>query len=282
MSRSPQAESHTVRADLLARLGLSPEADADDVTRAHAEIVEFLDGAPDSVRGWAERRTREVDRVTSLLTGPADELTALERRPDTRRAGVPKPVLWLGAALLGVALVVGVYWLGRPPETPAAMGGAAGSASGQQVTAVDEAKVAALKARVAANPQDTATLQQLSNLYYAAGDLAEAQRHLDAIFAYDPTNEKALIGAGATAFNSGDAAAAETFWNRAAELYPANPEVHYNLGFLHMTLGRADLMRAEWDTVVRLAPDSELAATITTHLRSLTAASASASPTPSK
>ncbi|MBC7305643.1 MAG: hypothetical protein H5T80_01710, partial [Dietzia sp.] len=59
-----------VKSDLLARLGLDGSADDQAVESTHEQIVEYLEGAPDDIRGWADRRQQEVDRVFALLTGP--------------------------------------------------------------------------------------------------------------------------------------------------------------------------------------------------------------------
>ena len=70
-----------VRSDLLARLGLDAEADDRDVEDAHDHIAEYLEAAPSDIRGWAERRQAEADRIFALLTGPESELQSLARPP---------------------------------------------------------------------------------------------------------------------------------------------------------------------------------------------------------
>ena len=96
-------------------------------------------------------------------------------------------------------------------------------------------------------------------------------------------DEKGLVALGATKFNLGDLAKAEEVWNRAAELYPNNPEVFYDLGFLYMTTQRMDEMKVAWDKVVQIAPDSEFAKTVQSHVGDVkpeAMGEASAQPTP--
>lgn len=119
--------------------------------------------------------------------------------------------------------------------------------------------------RVERDPGDTASLQALATLYLAAGDDASAATWAGRVLDLDPTNEKGLLSAGVAAFNSGDLAGAETLLARAVELYPGNAEAHYDLGFLYMSTQRTDLMRASWERVVQIAPDSELAQTVRSH-----------------
>lgn len=68
--------------ELLARLGLGPDASADDVAAAHAAIVAYLAAAPAHARGWARAQAAAADEAVALLSDPV----ALARRAGTSRA----------------------------------------------------------------------------------------------------------------------------------------------------------------------------------------------------
>lgn len=290
MSRAPQPDAAAAaRTQLLGRLGL-PEGTGDDVLEdTHRQIGEFLDGAPEALQGWAERRRVESDRVLGLLTGSEADLVELAAARTPAAPAAARIPTW-GKWLIGLALVAGigsgVYFLGRPPTDLPAMTAAASASP--SAPALDQAKVAELMAKVQANPQDTAALTSLADLYFAAADYATADTFLTKILAYDATNEKALVAHGAAAFNQGDLAAAEKAWDQAVALYPTNVEAHYDLGFLYMTTQRTDQMKAAWAKVVEIAPESSYATTVKSHVGSVkegvagATASAQPSPEPSK
>lgn len=263
MTADQMADQATrARQDLLARLGLPADADAEDVSSTHEAIIEFLDTAPAAIAPWAKRRRREADRIESLLSGSEAELAALARpvaAPAATR-GVPK-ALWVFLGLIAaVGIIVGVYWLGRPSSDLPSMTSAQGAtASPSAAPTVDAAALAPLMAKVQANPKDVDSLLAISDLYFNAADFTNARAYADKVLALDPKNEKALIGAGAAAFNSGDNAGAEKYWTQAVKTYPKNAEAHYDLGFLYMTTNRIADMRSEWAKVVELAPNSQMA-----------------------
>jgi tetratricopeptide (TPR) repeat protein len=269
-----------VKKDLLARIGLTEGADEQAIEAAHSSITEYLDAAPDDLRGWADRRQREADRIHILLTGPEADLEPLAARPAPAAAApvrrLSKPVLWLGGVAAVIALIVGVYFIGRPPSSLPAMTAAEASAT-PSAAGLDQAKVAALMAKIQANPKDVESLQALSDLYYQAQDFTNAKVFISKVLDVDPKNEKALIGLGALDFNVGDLESAEKVWKQAVALYPNNPEVHYDLGFLYMTKKQTDLMQQEWAKVIELAPDSDLAKNVQSHVGSVK----TPSPTPS-
>jgi cytochrome c-type biogenesis protein CcmH/NrfG len=296
MTRAQSASSvSAVRKDLLARLGLPATADDMAVVDAHTQIVGFLDAAPEDIAGWAGRRRQEADRIVALLDGPEPEPTTSAPpvvraatpagRPATVRRRLPRPAMVGILGVLAVAVIVGVYQLGKPSGDLPAMTAAQG-ASASPAPTLDATKVADLMMKIQANPKDTESLQALADLYYTAGDFKNSKTFLDKILAFDPKNEKALVGSGAAAFNAGDTASAEKVWTQASAYYPNNVEVHYDLGFLYMTTNRTDKMQAEWATVVKLAPDSDMAKNVQQHVSSTTAspspgASASSTPSPS-
>jgi tetratricopeptide (TPR) repeat protein len=172
-------------------------------------------------------------------------------------------------------VAVGVYFLGRGNSLPAMT-----SAATQSPTAavLDQGAVDALTAKSQANPQDTQSLQALANLYFDVGDFAGGKPFLSQILGYDPNNEGALVGVGLAQYNTQDLPGAESTWLKAVDLFPANAELRYYLGFLYMTTGRSDQMKAEWAKVVELAPGSTLAQTVQSQVGSLIS---TASPSPS-
>lgn len=258
-----------VKSDLLARLGLDAAADEQDVESTHDHIVEYLEAAPTDIRGWADRRQQEVDRVFALLTGPESDLKALARpaahraTPAAGQASQPNQTnrLLLGiiAFLVTIGVVVGVYWIGKPavPEMTAAQG-----ATQSQPAGVDQAKLADLAKKVSANPKDAASLQAIADLYFNANDWANARKYAQKVLDVDAKNAQGFISLGAASYNGGDNAAAEKAWKAGVALHPKNAELHYDLGFLYMTTGRSDLMKVEWDKVVAIDPNSELAKTV--------------------
>ena len=155
---------------------------------------------------------------------------------------------------------------GLPASSPTASSG------------LDLAAVGDYMQKIAANPQDTASLQGLADLYYGAGDYTNAADFLNRILAYDPTNVRALLGLGAAAFNNGDSASAEAAWKQVVAIDDKSVEAHYDLGFLYLNLNDLAGVQREWQLVIQLDPGSDVAKNVQDHLDAL-AAQASGSPT---
>ena len=292
MSRVREATttgSRTVPADarggLLARFGLEATADDQEVESTYDRIVEYLDEAPSDIRGWADRRQLEADRIFDLLTAPQPELVSAAPTPATRPDAVApeaapsstnRMLVGIIAVLVTVGVVFGVYWAGRPsvPDVPStASAGAAASPSA--APALDEVQLAALTTKVKADPKDVASLQKIVDLYFTANDWTKAKAAAQKVLDVDPKNEQALISLGAAAYNGGDSATAEKTWTAGIKAHPDNAEMHYDLGFLYMTTGRNAQMRTEWAKVVELAPGSDLAKTVQSQVGAVTTPSPS-------
>jgi tetratricopeptide (TPR) repeat protein len=306
MSRQPvfvggRADATDYRHELLGRLGLHADATDQEVEAAHDELVDFLQLAPPEMKSWAAARTTDVDELFALLSGPGQDLaspptqmvTTAQDEADHRVPASALPasparaesspwrtlLLWAMLPLLA-AVVLGVYWAGKDAPVPATAGtptSTATTASGAPTPVpVDQAKVAALMQKIGANPKDTASLQSLGNIYFAAADYTNASTWEQKILAFDPKNQEALLALGASQFNSGNAAEAKKAWLVAAGLYPKSAEVHYDLGFLYLSQTPPDKvnMTAEWNKVIAIDPTSELAKSVASHLKSST-------PTPS-
>ena len=294
-----RTDAAELRNELLGRLGLRASASDQDVESAHNGLVEFLELAPRDIEAWAAARTTDVDEAFALLSGPEQDLVAAAQTtgivqdkpaetyqppiatPGTFVApGPSKPrrtqLIWAIVPLLVVAIVVGVYFMGKS-DVP----GITGTPTGQETTAaaangatpVDPAKVGALMKKISANPKDVASLQGLGDIYFAANDYKNAAAWEQKILDVDPKNEKALLALGAAQFNQGNQAEAKKQWLIAAKLYPNSQEVHYDLGFLYMseTPPNSAKMKEEWAKVVAIDPTSELAKTVATHIKAPTA-----------
>src|SRR4051794_9236820 len=275
------------RVGLLARFGLDGAAEDPEVESTYDRIGDFLDQAPSEIRGWADRRQQEADRIFSLLTAPEPRLAPPARTPAPAGAVAPAPapsgssstnrvLLGVIAVLATVGVVFGVYWMGRPTVPDVTSAASSSSAvTPSAAPTLDQAKLAALTAKVTANPKDVASLQKITDLFFAANDWTGAKAAAQKVLAVDPTNEQGLISLGAASYYGGDNTAAEKAWKAGLKAHPKNAEMHYDLGFLYMTTGRNDQMKTEWAKVVELAPDSDLAKTVQSQVGSVTKPSAS-------
>jgi tetratricopeptide (TPR) repeat protein len=183
----------------------------------------------------------------------------------------------VGAGLVGVAvLVIAVYSFGGGGSGVPGMNGTPAPESqagaGDQ-GGVDTAAVGALMQQLQANPNDTAVMQQLADVYYQGGDFATAGTFFDKIIAVEPENVSALLGRGATAYNVGNSAGAEKDWRAVIAIDPKNQDAHYYLGFMYLDSETPDMekVKAEWNAAIAIAPDSDIAKTIQQHLDSLAA-----------
>jgi len=274
-----RTDATDARGGLLARFGLDAAADDQVVEATYDQIVEYLDEAPGDIRGWADRRQQEADRIFALLTAPETQPAApvraaaapaeapVERSPNQTN----RMLLGVIAVLVTVGVVFGVYWAGRPtvPDVSSAASPTASAAPSAAPT-VDKAQLATLTEKVKANPKDVQSLQKIVDLYFAGNDWPNAKASAQKVLAVDPKNEQAFVSLGAASYNGGDNAAAEKAWKQGLALFPKNPELHYDLGFLYMTHGDNAKLRTEWAKVVELAPDSDLAKTVQSQVGAVT------------
>ena len=212
---------------------------------------------------------------------------AKKARPVATAAPAPAPVtgsaapaaapnVWKRLFLAGagivavVAILVGANAVvnGTPAASPAASQAAVDP---NQPPAVDEAKVAGLMERIAADPKDIEALLDLGNEYYNGMQFDTAATFFDRVLGVDPKHIQGLLARGAVYFNLNDLANAESTWKKVVAIDPENVEAHYDLGFLYLNQPTPDWdgVKAEWTRVVELDPESDLAKTVQAHLDSL-------------
>jgi tetratricopeptide (TPR) repeat protein len=312
-SSGGRADTAELKQGLLGRLGLRADASDQDVEAAHNGLVEFLELAPHEVRSWAAAQTADVDEAFALLSGPEQDLVPTTRVAAMGQDGLDKPspapspgpaapatpwspatrnalrtkLVWAAVPLL-VVVVLGVFFMGKSSDVPPITGKPTGqqtqASGGATAVPVDPTKVAALMKKISANPKDKVSLQALGDLYFAAADYQNAAAWEQKVLGVDPKNQVGLLALGAAQFNLGNAAEAKKQWLVAAGLYPKSAEVHYDLGFLYMSATPPDTanMTAEWKKVVAIDPNSNLAKTVATHIKSTQTPAPSASATPAK
>ncbi|MEI7744674.1 MAG: tetratricopeptide repeat protein [Chloroflexota bacterium] len=247
-------------------LDLDGDAGVEDLAALYASVTPSAhDDMKPQVRKAprADKPRRAVAAAPAFVVAPA--------------AGAPN--VWKRIVLGGVALVA-VVAIGVGVNAfvnGSANGGTAMSSTAPTVApvSVDKAKIGDLMTRLAANPNDIATLQALADEYYAGQQFDVAASWLEKILVIDPKNIQALLARGAVYFNANDLANAEKSWSIVVGLEPNNVEVHYDLGFLYLNQPTPDWagVQREWSKVVELDPTSQLAQTVQSHLDSMVAAS---------
>jgi cytochrome c-type biogenesis protein CcmH/NrfG len=308
MGHSPTAEH-----DLLSRLGLSDGASEDDVETAHNDVVAFLETAPSELRDWALSQVAAADEAYALL---CDRGAAISERPAPARVAPPAPVVQaattrrakgramqatveqprppflrrigpLGRIAIAVTALAGVLIGGYAvyaSDLPSVPGLSGTPAPDGQQPKLDTARVAELMRTIQANPNDVSALQDLADLYFSARDYGVAAEWEQKILDIDAGNVTAHLALGAAQYNLGNSADAESHWRRVIELSPNDVdtlvEAHYDLGFMFFSANPPDVDKtiAEWQQVIDLAPDSEIAQTVSTHLETLQQWNASGSP----
>ena len=302
------------RNELLGRLGLQANASEQDIEAAHTELVEFLELSPKELKSWAAAQTTELDEAFALLTGPEQDLVppaapSFATQPSGPDGPIPTSLaaptapaapsaplvskrrrtqlLYAVVPVLIAAIVLVVFNMGKPSDVPAMSdkttnGAQAAPTGGPTAVPLDKVKVTALTKKVTANPKDIASLQGLGDVYFASADYKNAAIWEQKILDVDPKNQVALLALGAAKFNANDPAAAKKHWLVAAKLYPKNAEVHYDLGFLYLSQTPPDMakMTEEWNKVIAIDPNSEIAKTVATHLKGASNPAHGATPAP--
>ncbi len=302
MTATVKPAAEAVERELLGRLGLRADASSQDVESAHDQLIEYLEEAPADLRPWAQREITRVDEAYALLSDPTIDRSALAGAVVATAAPVPatpaarvaamkgqsaaRPTAVTGNGLtrrvaIGAAAIVGVVAIalagynmnggtGVPPITGTPAPEAAASPG------VDTAQVAALMKKIQADPRDIVSLQSLADLYYQASDFKTAGTFLAKILAVDSKNLTALLALGAVQFNQGNSADAERQWRAVLAIDAKNIEAHYDLGFMYLSKNPPDVanVKLEWGEVIAIDPNSAVAKTVATHLKSLDASPA--------
>jgi tetratricopeptide (TPR) repeat protein len=175
--------------------------------------------------------------------------------------------------LVGVAVLAGIL-LGRYGLPGGGDGGEGVPSTAQDsIVSLDTERVAELTAIVQQDPNNKDALFELGERFFEAGEWQTSIDWLSRLILVDPGNLFAMTDIGTANFNLGQPDVAKTSWLKVLEIDPNYVQAHYNLGFLYANVEPQDLdaARREWETVVQLAPGSDLASTAQVHLSGLLA-----------
>jgi tetratricopeptide (TPR) repeat protein len=293
-------------------LGLPLDAGEMDIEARYQELSAYLaaEDMPPQLQDWARAQAARVDEAYALLSDP-DLRAGLEEEPEEEEAAEPDvsgaarpksppeaeheavpagrpaarlPLMALalgifvgGAALLAV-IIAEMGFLGDGTEDPAAA-----QTQEDQFVPIDTERVAELVTSYQEDPANPETLFELGEAYFLAGEWQQGEDWFLKLVEVDPANVHAWTDIGTSQYNLGRPEEAKAAWQNALDLAPDDPQLHYNMGFLYSNAEPPDFEAAisEWQTVIDLAPGTQLAQTVQVHLESLQSmASAEASPGP--
>ncbi len=278
----------------------------DDLTPAQFEqwsneLVAFLnsDGVPQQFRQWARTQADVLD--ANLASGELDEEETEQEPVPLRPAAAQQParsaprqqaragdgmmVLQVpaqtGKLLLGVligAIVLGGVFAVR--QATSGDGGGASLPTNADAPAFDEARASELQQLIEQDPANQDAIFELGEMNFQAGRYEDTTLWFTKLVELDPTNKHALTDLGTAAYNSGDAVNAKVWWEKVLAIDPNDVQTHYNLGFMYANVEPRDLAGAvrEWETVLALDPESQLAQTARVHIDGLKAELAAETP----
>jgi cytochrome c-type biogenesis protein CcmH/NrfG len=228
-----------------------------------ALLAQVDPGARREVVGTPEERAAATRRLVDVEPAAAPRPSLLDRLAGSRTA---RNVALVGTTVAAIAIVAVVGFNIGAPSGTAGIGANATPAATAPL--LDQAAVADLMATIQSNPQDADALMSLGDEYYKTGDYRTAADWFRKVTEVEPNAVRGFLALGAASFNQGDLDTAEAAWTEAAAIDDTNVEAHYDLGFLYLNRDPADMdaVRRHWSRVVELAPDSEIAKTVSAHL----------------
>ena len=287
-------------------LGLPLDAGQQDIEARYQELSAYLASGdlPPQVQVWAREQATRVDEAYAMLSDPdlraglEDELEQEEAvaAPDVS-AAIPAPTrstrngrmaarlplmalalgIFVGGAALLAVIIAEMGLGGASSEDPAADQ----QAQDDQFVPIDTERVATLVTSYQEDPTNPETLFELGEAYFLAGEWQQGQDWFLKLVEVDPANVHAWTDIGTAHYNLSRTEEAKAAWQQALQLAPEDPQLHYNMGFLYANSEPPDFDAAkrEWQSVLDLAPGTQLAKTVQVHMEGLQAgASPEASP----
>ena len=174
-------------------------------------------------------------------------------------------VMGLAGVLLGLLAgwIIGSQQTGVPPSTPvpAVQEAQAPAAQRPASPALDENRVAQLKAEADSDPRNVAPRIQLGNLYFDSERFEDAARWYTDALAIDPRQVSVSTDLGIAYYYSNQPDKALEQFDKSLAIDPTHSKTLLNIGVVR-AFGKQDLEGAAqaWERVLQVAPNSEEAA----------------------
>lgn len=263
-----------------------------EIADVDAEAIDDPTSLSDDEAPTPRRRPRRIGRrkrgkEAQSTSSASDDRTESDREPVGESVSrTAKQINKVLVAALAAAIVIIIQQWGGPsqagvpnaaempdghPDVSEMEGGAAGQAPAggmSEFTEADPEKVAELEKKIEENPKDVAAMSELGSLQHSAGQWEESRKWQERILKIEPDNVDALLALGVIQFNTDQVDEAEKTWKRVSKLAPDQPHSYYNLGFVYLAREPVDndALRAAWEKVIELDPDSDMAKTASDHL----------------
>ncbi len=304
-------------------LGVGDDAGPEDLEQRYRDLADYLasPAIPAALRDWAKTQAALVDEAYAVLADPESRAAARQRPAEPPavtveepppaaprrvrssagarttagpRRGGPGRSLWqsLRSQPLFLGVLVGAVALAAIFLVRSGIPGSGGSdsippaQSASDLVPLDTARVAELMKVIQTDPKNAEALFELGESYFLAGEWQQGIDWFTELLTVDPNNVHARTDIGTANFNLGRTPEAKASWTAALAIDPNDIQLHYNMGFLYANSEPQDLVaaRQEWQKVVDLAPDSNLAKTAKVHLTGMPTATppgaAAATPSP--
>ena len=157
-----------------------------------------------------------------------------------------------------VGWIIGSQQAAAPAQRAAATAQSGPTPAQQAAPALDEARVAALKAAADRDPEDAASRVELANLYFDAERFPEAARWYEDALKLDPRNVNASTDLGITYYYMKQTDRALAQFDRSLQVDPKHSKTLMKIGIVR-EFWKEDLEGAAqaWERLIEVAPDSE-------------------------
>jgi tetratricopeptide (TPR) repeat protein len=255
------------------------QADLVDAYMASASELDADDQAQRDEEGDTEPDTRVTPATTPTQASPR----ALKTPGASRRVAAAAPQA-AGLQLSGqtgklaLGIVIGALALLAIIGVRSLLSDGNGAASStlpasSQTPVFDEARASQLQSILTQDPTNKDALFEIGEMSFEAARWEDAISWLTKLVAVDPTNTNALNDVGTANFNLQLPDKAKEWWQKTLTVNANDIQAHYNLGFAYFNTEPRDLAAAvtEWEAVLRIDPQSQLAQTAKVHIDSMKA-----------
>ncbi len=166
-------------------------------------------------------------------------------------------------------IVVILFWKNR--ESPPLSNASNPQQNAQSMAAMEEVRktMTRLENNLQADPNDTASMDSLAQMYYIAGSYEKASKYLKMHLAVEPNNRDVKMFLATTYGNMNKTEEAITLIQEILKKEPTYAFGLYNLGVIYASMGNTEEAIKNWKKVVQHHPGTEIAHAAEQHIQAL-------------